>query len=285
MTLAIIWGSSFILIKRGLDVYTPVQVGLLRISIACIFLIPFIIFRLSKIKWSKAKLIALSAVVGNGIPAYLFAKAETVIDSSLAGILNALSPLFTLILGIMFFKYHTKWYNILGVFVGLIGATGLLYFGSEKDFYNNIQFSFLVIIATILYALNANMIKSWLSDVDPISVTSVGYFIIGVPAIIMLFTFTDFTGRILTHDGALISLGYICILAIIGSALSLIAYYYLIGITDAMFGASVTYIIPVGAIIWGIFDGEKINWSVIIWIALILGGVYLVSRNNKEKII
>jgi len=282
LALMITWGSSFILIKRGLEVYSDVEVGALRICITFIVFIPFI-NRFSKIKANQWKYLAVVGIVGSGAPAFLFAKAQTGIDSNLAGILNSLTPLFTLIISISLFRVKSRMINILGVIIGLIGAVGLIFVSGDKGFEFNFSFAIYVIIAAICYAISVNFVKNYLQDIDSLTITAFSFLIIGLPVLIYLIFFTDFTNHLVSNNRALEGLGYISILAIVGTGIALTAFNYLVKITNAIFASSVTYLVPIVAIIWGKIDGEKFKLIYIIWIVLILFGVFLVNKKKKKK--
>ena len=277
MLLTLIWGSSFILMKRGLDAFSSSQVAALRILISSIVLAPLVFKYGKQAPLKHWKKYLLAGILGNFIPAFLFTKAETGISSSLAGILNSLTSLFTLITGVILFKNKTKLINVIGIIIGFTGAAGLLTAGKSTDFNANIYYAFYVIIATIGYALSVNIYKAYLNEVNSIAATSRVFIMLGPPAGIYLFT-TDFTERLTTNPLALQSLGYIAILAIFGSAVSTIIYYWLIQKTTALFASSVSYLMPIVAILWGVFDGEQMKPVHFAWILLILIGVYLVNK-------
>ncbi|MEI6749918.1 MAG: DMT family transporter [Bacteroidales bacterium] len=278
--LVLIWGSSFILIKKGLESYSSNELGALRIIITFVCLTPLAFKRLFTLPARKLGLLALSGITGSGIPVFLFAYAETGIESSVTGILNSLTPLFTLIIGLAVFGIRTRWFNITGVFLGLAGAVGLLTVSGNGDFSINLSFGIYVIIATASYAINANMIKRWLHDVDSITITSVSFFIMGIPAVIYLLLFTNFFQHTIHQSGALTGLGYIAVLAIAGTAIALVWYNKLIKLTNAVFASSVTYLMPIIAIFWGMLDGEPFRLVYIVWINLIMAGVILVNTRN-----
>lgn len=280
--LALIWGSSFILIKRGLDFFSSTEVGALRISITFLVLSPFALSRIRKLQMREWKYLALVGLIGSGIPAFLFAKAQTGIDSSLAGILNSLTPLFTMIIGVGFFALKTRWFNIAGVLIGLAGAIGLISISGGKSFEFNFQYAVYIIIATVCYATNVNVVKYKLRDVDALTITVFSFFIIGLPVLLYLFIFTDFLRQIFTQPAALKGLGYVSILAVIGTALALFAFNKLVKLASPVFAASVTYLIPIVAISWGAIDGEKMTPVTFIWMGVILLGIFLV---NKKKIV
>ena len=279
--LVIIWGSSFILIKKGLIALTHIQLGAIRISLTFLVLLPFTIGRFLLLKAREWKYLVIVGIVGGGLPAFLFAKAQTGIDSYMAGLLNSLTPLFTLILGLLFFGFRTKWFNILGILVALSGTVGLLYVGGGKSFDFNFKFGIYIVIATIGYALHANIVKFRLQNLDPVTITIFSFFVIGFPVLIYLSFFTPFFNQILHEEEARISFGYIAILALLGTAPAVIIFNKLIKLTSAVFASSVTYLIPVIAIMWGVNDGERFEVIYLVWIVLIFIGIFLVNFKTK----
>ncbi|MEA3496742.1 MAG: DMT family transporter [Bacteroidota bacterium] len=282
--LMLTWGSSFILMKRALEVYSFSQVGSLRIFLAFITAIPFAIKGIKKVSLKQWKYLFWVGLLGNGFPAFLFTKAQTGIDSSLAGILNSLTALFTLVVGVYFFSLKTKWFNVAGVFIGLVGAIGLIYVSSDGNFELNFKFSVYVIIATICYAISANIVKTHLMELNPVKITVYALLTITLPASIYLFAFSGFFETFTTEQNSLQALGYITILAVVGTTLALIAFNKLIQMTSSVFASSVTYLIPIVALFWGIFDGESFELYFLIWIFLTLFGVFLVNFKAKNKI-
>jgi drug/metabolite transporter (DMT)-like permease len=281
IVLALTWGSSFILMKRGMDVYSSEEVAALRIFIAFLFLSPLIFRHVKKPLLKHWKSFLGMGVLGNFIPAFLFTKAETGISSSLTGMLNSLTPLFTLLLGVLLFKTKTRWVNALGIMIGFAGAIGLLTVGKSEDMDNNLLFGFYVVLAIVCYALSVNIIKKGLNEVNSVTATVWAMLFIGPIAGIYLFGFTDFVNKISTHPAAMSGLGYISILAIFGTALSVIVFNVLIRNTNALFASSVTYLIPVVAMGWGVLDGENVQMLHYLWIILILLGVYLVNKKAR----
>jgi drug/metabolite transporter (DMT)-like permease len=278
--LVLTWGSSFILIKRGLEVFSAVEVGALRVSITFLFLLPLMLKRISSISKQDLIWLGISGVIGSLMPAFLFAKAQTGINSSTAGLLNSLTPLFTLIVGLTMFGTKTRWINVGGVMIGLIGAAGLISQTGGHSFEFNISYAGYIILATIFYAINVNLIKTKLKHLDAITITSLTFGLVGIPAILILLFTTDFVNQISSQPEALTGLGYIAILAVVGTGIAMIAFNTLIKFTSALFASSVTYLIPVVAILWGIFDAERFEPQYFIWILMIIGGVILV---NKKK--
>ncbi len=276
IALAFTWGASFILIKKGLESYTYNQVGALRIFIAFVFLIPFIIKNLKKITRKNIKSLIIVAFIGNGIPAFLFAKAQTQVSSSLAGMLNTLVPLFTLVIGLSLYKNSAKLVNIIGIFIGLIGAIGILFKPATNFFAQNNWYVLFIVVATAFYGLNINEIKYKLKELDGTAIAALAFLLIGPFAGIYLI-FSDYSYALSTEN-YMINLGYIVLLALFSSVIAVIAFNLLIKYVTTIFAASVTYFIPVFAIFWGIFDGETVTLYQIFWISIILLGVYFVNK-------
>jgi drug/metabolite transporter (DMT)-like permease len=283
IALALTWGSSFILMKRGMDVYSSEEVAALRIFIAFLFLSPLIFVHVKRSLAKHWKAFLGMGVLGNLIPAFLFTKAETGISSSLTGMLNSLTPLFTLLLGVVLFRAKTKWINVLGIFIGFVGAIGLLMVGKKEDMGNNLMFGLYVVIATICYALSVNIIKKELNEVNSVTASVWAMMFIGPVAGVYLFSATDFTSKLTTDPLAMQSLGYVSILAVFGTALSVIVFNILIRNTNTLFASSVTYLIPVVAMCWGIADGENMQLLHFLWIVFILLGVWLVNKKVAPK--
>jgi len=283
--LVLTWGSSFILIKHGLAGFSGDSsiVGALRVVITFIVLLPLALMRLKRVKRKHWLVLTIVGIISNGAPAFLYAYAQTHIDSNTAGILNSLTTLFTLVIGLAFFQLRPKWFNIAGVIAGLMGALALIHFSGDGGFVINFRYAVYILIATIFYATSVNIIKTYLVDLDAVSITAFSFLIIGLPVSIYLLFFTDFLHLLSSSEDALAGLGYISILAIVGTALALIFFNKLIKMTSALFASSVTYLIPIVAIGWGIADGERFEWNYILWIGMILGGVYLVNAKHILK--
>ena len=276
-----IWGASFILMKKGLESFSPMQVGTLRIFFASLFLIPFLFKRLKKFKKKDLKSLLIIGFIGNLFPALLFAKAQTQVSSSLAAMLNTLFPIIALIIGSIFYGLKTERNKIFGTLIGLIGALGLV-LGDSLDFSGeNNLYSLYIILAILFYAVSLNEIKYKLPDLDGITITIISFSIIGPFAGISLF-FTDFT-PVFSNPDALQSLFYIALLAIGGSAVAVTLFYHLTDFVGVVFASLITYIIPVFAIFWGLFDGEKVTLLQFVFMGIIFFGVWLVNSNNKKR--
>jgi len=280
--LAFIWGSSFILMKKGLRSYSSDQVAALRMFITFLAFLPYGIKNLKKVTKDNVFSLLLVGFIGSVIPAFLFTKAQTRIDSGMAGMLNSMTPLFTLIIGLLFYKSTARLINALGILLGLIGAMGLItYTSGTSDFFSNINYyGLLIVVATICYGINVNQVKYKIKDLNGLELTSMAFMFVGPFAGVYLL-FSDFSYALSTND-YILNLGYIAILAVIGTMMALIIFNTLIQHTSALFGSSVTYVIPVFAIMWGLFDGEKIGILHFFWISLIFIGVYLVNLRKQK---
>ncbi len=273
--LAFIWGSSFILMKKGLHIFSYTQVADLRMSLAWLSLLPLVWSQLKKTPAHFWIPLAVVGLFGNGIPAFLFTKAQTQLDSSLTGILNALVPLFTLLIAVFVFKIKVKWYNILGILIGLTGAIWLV--AGDGVVMENAHYAWFVVVATICYAISLNTIKNYLGELNPIHITGLAFFFVGPPTLIHLFS-TDFLEIMNTQEKAWNALGYIFILAVIGTSMAVAIFNKLVARTTAIFASSVTYLIPIFAIMWGVIDGEQIALQHILGTAIIFAGIYLVNK-------
>ena len=274
--LALIWGSSFILIKKGLLGLDPFQLGSFRIIFCAVFLLVVGFKSLRSIPKHQWKYVALTSVFGTFVPAYLFAIAETQVSSSICSILNSLTPLNTLIFGALFFGLTFKKSQFLGVGIGLIGTAVLIFTGNNQEGSENYYYSILVLIATICYATNVNLIKRYLSDVKPLSITTGNFLVLLLPAMLIL-SFTDFSTKV-SLPQTQHALFYILILAIIGTGVANVLFYKLIQISSPVFASSVTYLIPIVAFLWGVLDKEVLTPFQLIGAIIILFGVYLANK-------
>ena len=275
--LAMIWGTSFILIKRSLTVFSPFQIGSLRIFITFFALSPFVFRRIRNVSLKDWFYIGVSGLVGSFFPAYLFAFAQQGINSSTAGILNSLTPLFALLIGVGFFKFAAKWWNYIGIIITSIGTYGLLSISGGNSFDFNLKYGSLVILASMGYGANVNLIRYYLNHLPSFTIVVMQFFVMSIPAAIILFFATDYIHLISLEKSFVMGMLYVGILALVATAFALIMFYRLVKISDPVFSSSVTYFIPAVATLWGFMDGEKIGASYFIWVTIILVGVYLVN--------
>lgn len=279
--LSLVWGSSFILIKKGLIGLTPFQLGSFRILFASVFLIAVGFKSLFRIKRGQWKLIVLTGFLGSFFPVYLFAFAETEIDSAVASILNATTPLMTLIFGVIFFRIAFTRNKVTGVILGLAGALGLIFSGAQVNPDQDYFYSGLVVIAAGCYAVNVNIIKRYMNDISALGIATGNFLILLFPALGVLF-FTGFNWREITTDpGISLSLTYVLVLGVVGTGIALIIFNKLIQISDPVFSSSVTYTIPVIGLAWGLLDGEVFTTLQLLSTLVILLGVFMVNRSKK----
>jgi drug/metabolite transporter (DMT)-like permease len=275
--LSVIWGSSFILIKKGLTVYTPMQVGALRVSISALCFFPVLIVRRSKFQWDKFKFYLIVALAGSGIPAFLYPFAQTHIDSAVAGILNALTPLFTLIIGVIVFRKAFKTNYLFGILVGFMGVLILSLKDLQLHGISGIVFYVFIIIATMCYATSVNTVDTFLKKVDSITLSASTFVLLG-PITISYLASTDLIYRFKEVEGGSMAMFYVFILAFFGTFLSTMVFFYVVHKTSALYGSLVAYLIPIVALCWGFYFGEAIGWSEMAGMACILLGIYL-SKN------
>ncbi len=284
LVLALIWGSSFILIKRGLytasgdELFSGAQVGALRIIIAALFMLPFSLRKRKLLKNGKLKYYLIVGLCGNALPAFLFATAQTEIPSALAGMLNATVPLFSLLIALFIFKVRITNFQIFGLILGLGASVGLLLYtegGVQNDF--NVWYAALVLVATLCYAISLNTIKQFLQHEPAIAITGLALVLVSPLGIAVLFS-SDFISRLTQIEGAWQGLGAVALLAIVGTALALILFNKLVQDTNTIFASSVTYLIPLVAIVWGLADGEGIALQQMGFAGLMLAGVLLINR-------
>ncbi len=275
--LSLIWGSSFILMKRALVGLSPIQVGAIRILITAAFLILIGFNKLPSIKRRHWYYLLLNGFVGTFFPAFLFAYAIDKIDSSIASILNSLTPLNTLIFGALLFGFGFKKRQLTGVFIGLIGTFILILKGAEVNPNQDYFYASFILISSVGYALNVNILKKYLHDLDALSITVGNFVLLVVPTIIVLW-FTNFFETFEVNDTSLNAILYVAILAVLGTGVAKVMFNRLIQISTPIFSSSVTYLIPIVAIAWGILDGEKLSVIQLLSGVVILLGVYLVNK-------
>jgi len=282
IALSLIWGSSFILIKKALVGLEASQLGSLRIIFSSIFIFLIAwrnIFSIKKIEW---KWITISAFLGSFFPAFLFAFAEKEIDSSVASIINSIVPLNTLILGMIIFKIESTKRQIIGVLVGFFGTYLLISSGLKLNPDQNYNYAGLVILCSFLYALNVNIIKKYLQHLSALTIT-VGHFTAIILPAVLVFLFSDFEFSSLENDEVKTSIFYVFILALFGTALAKIIFNKLIKISSPVFASSVTYSMLIVSIFWGIVDGEEFSINQLIATLIIVFGVILTNKKTKIK--
>jgi drug/metabolite transporter (DMT)-like permease len=272
--IGIIWGSSFILMKKGLVVFADTQIAALRMGMAWLVTLPFLIGRFKEITKHEWLILLSVGLFGSAIPAFLFATAQTKIDSSLTGMLNSLVPLLTMIFGLLFFGLRTWFLQVVGLMIGFIGALLLIVMPDGIDGFK--PHALLVVLASTCYAFNLNIVRKYLFKMPSILITAGSFLWVGPLCLIYLFS-TDFTSRF-EHEYAWISFSSIAILAVVGTTLAVAMFNKLIQSGGPLFASMVTYIVPIIAIAWGVLDGETVSLWSISGVFVILAGVYLVNR-------
>ena len=278
--LSLVWGSSYILIKKGLESLTPLQLGSLRLLITTICLLPFGYKSLRNLSPNQWKWLAITAYVGTFFPAFFFAFAQQHIDSAIAAILNALTPLLTVVIGVVFFGVSVLRKQYWGVALGLLGSAGLIWGGIQLNPDFRLGYALLILCASACYATNIHFIKIHLQQVGAMAIT-LGNFVMMAPlALIILLPSGFFDGKLLTDPKVHTSLVYVAILAILGSAIAKYLFNQFVKFSSAVFASSVTYTLPIVALFWGVADGERISVLQIMATAVILVGVYLSHKKR-----
>lgn len=279
--LALTWGSSFFLMKLGLRSFPSEQIGMMRIAFASWFLLLIGFKRLARVRQQDIIPLLMVGVFGSAIPYTLFPIAVSQLDSGLVGVLNSLVPLFTLLIAVLVFNEKVRWRSVLGITIGLIGALWLLVPGMEVDS-TRLIYGSLPVIATVGYAISINVISARLQHLDSITITMVSLLMVGLPATLYLLT-TDFLLIMRTDQQAGLNLFYVALLGVFGTSLAVVIFNQLIKSSGSLFAASVTYAIPVVAMLWGVVDGEAFGWHQLIGMSAILYGVYLVNRRKRKR--
>jgi drug/metabolite transporter (DMT)-like permease len=287
--LALIWGSSFILMKRGMydeagtPIFSDAQVGALRIAIAGLVMLPFGLMNLRKIKnWKQVAYLLLVGTCGNFFPAFLFTFAETKLSSGLAGMLNSFTPFFTLILGYLFFKQSIKLKQVIGLFIAFSGICILVGILNNAPLEISLLHVGAILLATVMYAISLNTIKFKLSEFKSLEITSLSFSFLAIPAWIIVLSL-DTSHVLKTNEHAFEALGYISILSVFGTCLALLLFNRIIALKSPMFASSVTYMIPIVAVILGVFlNKEQFHVSQFLGMIVIVGGVYLVNSKNRK---
>lgn len=280
MILAFIWGSSFILMKIGLKSFSSDQAAAIRIFLASLVLFPISMKQIKKLQRKDLKSLLIVGFIGSLIPAFLFMQAETRINSSMAGMLNSLTPVFTLIVGFLFHKTIFRWLQVVGLALGLAGAIGLILAADGYHLGTFNTYALFIVLATIFYAISINQIKTHLPHLTGVQVTSLSFLFIGQVALIYLLT-TDFA-PVLANPEWPVHLLALAILGILGTALAMLLMNSLIRHSSAVAASSVTYVIPIFAIIWGLLDNEKVTILHLVCMAFILAGVYMINRKVRK---
>lgn len=278
--LSLIWGSSFILIKKSLVGLNSFQVASLRIIFAAIVIFLYSRNALKKIPKQSWKWILITAYSGTFFPVYLISYGQTEIESGLASIITTLTPINTLILGLIFFGLSSTRKQLIGLLIGLGGAILLIYEASETNYNINIYYSIFVYMTTVGYAASVNLIKNYLTNISPEAVTAGIFISITPPAVIVLFL-SDFSSLNLAKPEVFSSILFVFILGVFGSAIAQTLFNKFVKIASPLFASAVTYTMPIVAILWALIDGESLTLMQFFATAIILAGVYMVNRKSS----
>lgn len=279
--LTLIWGSSFILIKKSLLHYNPYEVGSLRIAIASVLLMPLAIINIRKFPRKQLKYLLVAAACGNFIPMFLFPMAETEISSAVAGIINSVMPIFVIILGALFWNTKTTKQQIIGTVISFSGVCILTLGNGEAGELKLIPI-LLLLLATLLYAINSLTVKTKLAHVEPKALSAFVFgFVLFVPSLIALVFagfFRDFSFSKDNFEGLM----YVSMLSVFGTGLAMMLNYRLLSVSSALFSSTVTLLMPIVAIIWGIIDGEELSVMQFVGAAVIIAGlIFLRGKTSK----
>jgi len=277
--LSLVWGCSFILIKKSLVAFDPVQLACLRIGISALALSPIVWYHRNAIQWYRWKKFVAVGLTGSGIPAFLFFFAQTRINSSMAGLLNSLTPIWTLLISIFIFKTPFTRHKLAGVLLGFAGAAILISMGKQNGLNTNPLYGIFVVIATVCYASSVNMVQAFFSGTRPIIISAMSFFLIGLPAWVYLL-FSDLGEVMDTQPLAWQALASVTALSLLGTVMASIVFYNLVQRTNAVFASTVTYLMPVVALIWGVIDGEAVTPVTLMGLGTILAGVYITKRSR-----
>ncbi|HNM09415.1 MAG TPA: DMT family transporter, partial [Chitinophagales bacterium] len=267
--------------KYGLKTFTWDQVAALRISFSFVFTLPLFIYHFNKIKRAEIKYYCAVGFFGSGLPAFCFTFAQTHIASGITGVLNSLTPVFTFVIGVLLFGMRFERMKFYGLLIALTGAILLVVFDKTEGGESNLLYALPLFLATMSYAMSANIVKKYLQTAHPLALGAVGFMFIGIPAMSYLFS-TDFVDRASMETFA-ISFSSVMALSFFGTVLASLGYYMLIQKTDPIFGSLVAYLIPIVAIIAGAADGETLKAYHLAGMAFILLGIWVINRRSASK--
>lgn len=279
--IALTWGTSFILIKKALYTFSALEVAAGRLFLASLFFIPVMVKTRHKITRDRYPYLIISATTGYVIPAYLFALAGTRLNSSLSGMLNSLSPLCTLVIGVFFFAQPRRPLQIVGILMGLIGSSFLIFSKDMGALNISDPYAFLILGATVLYGININTIQKYLSHLPSLAMTAWTYAFIS-PVTFVILLARGFFPKFVEAENSQASM-FLLGLGILSSGLASVMFNRTVQLASGLFAASVTYLIPIVAIGWGIFDDERISIQQYVGMGIILTGIYLVNRRDRPK--
>jgi drug/metabolite transporter (DMT)-like permease len=282
IVLSLLWGCSYFFMKKGLELYSPLEMAAMRIASAAVIMMPWSVYHATKIRLRKLLPLTIVGFFGNGIPAILFCIALTRLDTNLGGILNALTPIWVLFLGILFFKKKNSLFRTIGVFSGFLGIC-ILFLSKGKISTENLELSLLIVVATMLYGLNINIVETYLPDVPSLHIATVSTMAVGIVYLIMLIGGIDASwgkASLSIIQWNEYHIWFAVALGVFNTAFSNILFYELVKLSSASFASMVTYVMPFVTIFIALFIGENIAWQSLLCLGFILVGVYLVRKSR-----
>ncbi len=274
--LTLAWGSSFILVKKGMQAFSPWQVASIRLASAFLVLAPFAVRSIREISRQQLPYILLSGLLSMFVPAYLFCMAQVGLSSSIVGVLNALTPAFAFIFGVLLFKQKSKLAQIAGLTIGFVGSALLILINPKGELTLN-GYAFYVVAATVCYGLNVNMVKNYLPNIKAIQLTSVAVSVSGIFALVYLLS-TDWLTVLSQNPKGQASLLAAVTLGVVGTAFAQLVFNYMLRYSTAVFASSITYFIPIVAVMWGVWDGEILSFWHYIGMLCIIGGILILNK-------
>ncbi|MEO8773054.1 MAG: DMT family transporter [Gelidibacter sp.] len=278
--LALTWGSSFILVKKSLIAFSPYEIGAIRVAVSGLLLAVIGFPAIFKMPRKTLFWVVVAGFFGNFLPMFLFPIAQQKVSSSLAGILDALFPIFVLAFGFLFFGIKSKWTQVFGAIIGFVGAASLIFFSEANTDGSQFWYVMLIVLASASYGINALVIKEKIPNLSSIKLTAAVFSFWSIPSFVILYFTGIFKDFEMTPERTE-AIGYLGFLTIFGTGIAMFLYYKLIQNTSAVFASSVSYLLPVVAVIWGILDGEEFTLWYIVGGVLILIGIYLIREKKK----
>lgn len=281
--ISITWGSSFILIKKSLLVFSPYEIGAIRVVGSGIMLATIGIPALLRMRRGTLLWVIIAGFFGNFLPMFLFPIAQTQVSSSLAGILDSLVPIFVLAFGFLFFRIKTKLTQIIGAVIGFLGAASLIYFSEGNAESSQFSYAMLIILAAASYGLNSLIVKEKIPELDAVKLTAAVYSVWAIPSFFILY----YTGLIQNFEmkpSYVEPMIYMTFLTVFGTAIAMLLYFKLIQITSSVFASTSSYLLPIVAVIWGVLDGERFTMWYVFGAVLILIGIYLIREKPSNPL-
>ncbi|MBU2705366.1 DMT family transporter [Zooshikella marina] len=283
--LSLIWGSTYILIKQGLTAFNALDVGLLRTFFSGFFFIPLYFWlrpALRHLSLNDWKCLALTGFFGSVFPTLLFAVGQQVVPSALVGMLNTLQPVFVLVIAFFAFNQRFSRSELLGTGLGCIGATVLVLSSADlTNITHHLFYCGVVLLGMISYGIASNLIRHRLKHISAVRLTAISISIWSIPAFIGI-VLRYSLGQVSTSSHTVAALLAIAVLALLGTCVAISLYSRLIIRYGLIFAVSITYFIPIVAIMWGVLDGEAIFFLHFIGLVLVLGALYLINYRRQS---